>query len=32
MNSTQVADGSKFGMPGDDERYMAKALKGDGAL
>ena len=25
-------DGSKFGMPGDDERYMAKALKGDGAL
>jgi len=28
----EVADGSKFGMPGDDERYMAKALKGDGAL
>ena len=32
VGTMEVADGSKFGMPGDDERYMAKALKGDGAL
>jgi len=32
IGTMEVADGSKFGMPGDDERYMAKALKGDGAL
>ena len=32
IGTMEVSDGAKFGMPGDDQRYAARAMKGDGML